>query len=297
MFKRLTLLAALTATALTPALAQRRVASPEERIERLEKQVNQVQRRVYGKQPVDTAGYVMDPAVTQSELANVSARLDSIERQMADLVRTSEENSNRVATLEAQLLQMRAAAERREREIPAEDTPAVDGEPTRDGPPPRSGPKYENRDEPADEPPAPRAIRPVAQGDPNFNAAGEEAYDVGYQLWTQKRYDQAITALRAMASSFPGHRRVSWANNLAGRALYDKGEYRAAAEALLANYRGNPRGERAADSLFYLGQASAKLGQPGQACKAYAELESVYGASMRADLSRQLPGAKAAAKC
>ncbi len=153
MFRRLTLLAALAATAMTPALAQRRVPTPEERIERLEKQVNQVQRRVYGKQPVDTAGYTMDPAVTQSDLANVTQRLDSIERQMADLVRTSEENSNRVATLEAQLLQMRAAADRREREAPVEAEPATD--PTVDGnayddgaPPPRSGPKYENRDEP-----------------------------------------------------------------------------------------------------------------------------------------------------
>ena len=302
MFRRLTLLAALAATAMTPALAQRRVPTPEERIERLEKQVNQVQRRVYGKQPVDTAGYTMDPAVTQSDLANVTQRLDSIERQMADLVRTSEENSNRVATLEAQLLQMRAAADRREREAPLEAEPTTD--PTVDGnayydsaPPPRSGPKYENRDEPAASQPAPRPIRPVAKGDPNFDAAGEEAYDVGYQLWTQKKYDQAVTALRAMASSFPGHRRVSWANNLAGRALLDKGEYRAAAEALLANYRGNPRGERAPDSLFYLGQASFKLGQPAQACKAYAELENVYGASLRAELARQLTAAKAAAKC
>ena len=298
MFKRLTLLAALAATALTPALAQRRVPTPEERIERLEKQVNQVQRRVYGKQPVDTAGYTLDPAVTQSDLANVTERLDAIERQMADLVRTSEENSNRLATMEAQLLQMRAAAERREREAPVVDEPVESTEPgeLRDGPPPRSGPKYENRDEPAD-PPVARPVRPVAKGDPNFDAAGEEAYDVGYQLWTQKRYDQAITALRAMASSFPGHRRVSWANNLAGRALLDKGEYRAAAEALLANYRANPRGERAPDSLFYLGQASFKLGQPAQACKAYAELENVYGASLRADLARQLTAAKAAAKC
>ena len=143
MFKRLTLLAALAATALTPALAQRRVPTPEERIERLEKQVNQVQRRVYGKQPVDTAGYTLDPAVTQSDLANVTERLDAIERQMADLVRTSEENSNRLATMEAQLLQMRAAAERREREAPVVDEPVESTEPgeLRDGPPPRSGPK------------------------------------------------------------------------------------------------------------------------------------------------------------
>ena len=57
---------------------------------------------------------------------------------------------------------------------------------------------------------------------------------------------------------------MSWANNLAGRALLDKGQPRAAAEALLANYRSNPKGERAPDSLFYLGQALMKLGQPAR---------------------------------
>lgn len=288
----ITLATILAASALTPADAQRRQASPEERIERLEKQVNQVQRRVYGKQPVDTAGYVMDPAVTQSDLQSVSARLDAIEQRLADMARTTEENSNRVATMEAEIFRLKAEADRRP---PAATDPADEVIDDSSAPPPRTGgPKYENRDEPADEP---REVRSVPRGAPNFNAAGEEAYDVGYNLWTQKRYDQAITALRAMSSSFPGHRRVSWANNLAGRAMLDKGDYRAAAEALLANYRGDPQGERAADSLFYLGQASFKLKQPQQACKAYAELENVYGATMRSDIARQLPAAKSAAKC
>ena len=60
----------------------------------------------------------------------------------------------------------------------------------------------------------------------------EVAYDEGYRLWMARRYPQAITALRAMASSFPGHRRVSWANNLAGRALLDSGQ--------TSDYRGMP---------------------------------------------------------
>ena len=90
---------------------------------------------------------------------------------------------------------------------------------------------------------------------------------------------------------------TSWANNLAGRAMLDKGEPRAAAEAFLANYRGNPKGERAADSLFYLGQSLMKLKQSSQACKAYAELDAVYGDSMRVDLRKMLPDAKSQAKC
>ena len=125
----------------------------------------------------------------------------------------------------------------------------------------------------------------------------EEAYDAGYQLWNAGKYDEAVGALRAFVSAYPSHRRTSWANNLTGRALLDKGEPRAAAEVLLANYRSNPKGERAADSLFYLGQSLMKLDQASQACKAYAELEAVYGSSMRPALKEMLPKAKSEAKC
>ena len=55
-----------TAFVLTPAAAQRRQPTPEQRIERLEKQVRQVQRQVFPKgQPADTAGFSDDPAATQ----------------------------------------------------------------------------------------------------------------------------------------------------------------------------------------------------------------------------------------
>jgi len=289
------LAAALCATTLTPAFSQRREPTPEQRIDRLERGLRQVQDRVYGRnKPADTAGFVDDPAVTQSGLNNLVTRLDSIEQQMTAIVRTNEENANRVATLEAEVARMRAAMERRASEeaaasAPVDEASIVDPARPDDEPPPPSRPRVENRDDGK-----PRSVKP---GDADFASAGEEAYDRGFQLWTQKKYDQAITALRAMASSFPGHRRVSWANNLAGRALLDKGDYRAAAEALLANYRTDPQGERAADSLYYLGQASLKLRQPAQACKAYAELENVYGGSMRSELRRLLPAAKSEANC
>ena len=40
-----------------------------------------------------------------------------------------------------------------------------------------------------------------------------------------------------------------------------------------------------------------KLGQPAQACKAYAELESVYGDKVRGELKSMLPKAKSEANC
>ncbi|HEY0628498.1 MAG TPA: tetratricopeptide repeat protein [Sphingomicrobium sp.] len=292
----LSITALATALMLTPAAAQRRPPTPEQRIDRLERQVRQVQRQVFPKgQPADTAGFSDDPAATQESVSNLNGRLDAIERQLTDILRASEENGNRVAVMEAELARLRADQDRRIRALetaPATDEPAAeqpdDQSAQADAPPPRPRPKVETAVADA----APAELIPASVDDP-----AEAAYDQGYQLWNSGKYDAAIKSLQAFAKKYPDHRRTSWAHNLAGRAMLDKGQPRAAAEALLANYRRDPKGERAQDSLFYLGQALMKLGQPSQACKAYSELEEVYAGNVRAPLRSALSGAKAEAKC
>jgi TolA-binding protein len=127
--------------------------------------------------------------------------------------------------------------------------------------------------------------------------AGEEAYTEGFHQWEAGNFDQAIATLRAFTAAYPKHRRVSYANNLIGRSLLSKGDARGAAAAFLANYRGNPGGERAQDSLVYLGQALLQIGQPGQACNAYRELDAVYGAKVRPDVKKLEAEAKTQAQC
>ena len=291
-----TFILGLAALALSVPAAAQREPTPEQRINRLERQARQLQRQVFPKgQPADTAGVDDMPAASQVVVVALSSRIDALERQLAEMTRLAEENGNRVATLETEVARMRTDVDARLRKLeagaPAELIPADEQVSAND--------KSAEVERPIASvtPARPRVQPTVPTRTGDVIADGEAAYDTGFQLWQQKRYPQAITALRAMASGYPGHRRVSWANNLAGRALLDSGQPRAAAEALLANYRGNPKGERAADSLFYLGQALVALKQPAQACKAYAELEEVYGGSMRAELQRLLPPAKARAGC
>jgi TolA-binding protein len=229
---------------------------------------------------------VQQPAASQASVMHLDSRIGMLEQRIAELVRQLEESGNRVTVLEAELARLRNEQEARLARIEqSAPQPVVTQD---ESPMVRVASASARLTTTPAEPKAGDAV----EADP-----AELAYDEGYQLWKSKKYDQAITALRAMASSFPKHRRVSWANNLAGRAMLDKGEARAAAEALLANYRKDPKGERAADSLFYLGQSLMSLGQPAQACKAYSELEAVYGSSMRGELQRLLPAAKAEARC
>jgi TolA-binding protein len=302
----ITALAASAAIALLPAaaLAQRQPASPEQRIDRLERQVQQMQRQVFPRgRPADTAGFAGEPAATQSSVVTLDQRIDALERQMADILRLSEENGHRLQSLEADLTKIRTDQEQRiatlEQRIndsaaapvavPAVEPAAPAAKPTTSKPPSAKP----NTPKPVGGPSPATSTSAAATPEDD---AGEIAYTEGFRLWEGGNYDAAITSLRAFTSAYPKHRRVSYANNLIGRALLDKGEARAAAQALLANYRNNPKGERAPDSLYYLGEALMKLGQPTQACKAYAELDAVYPKA-RADLKKQVEEAKVAAQC
>ena len=289
---------ALGGLALVPAsaLAQRQQVTPEQRLDRLERQVQQVQRQVFPKgRPADTAGFVDEPAATQSSVVTLDQRLQALERQMADILRQSEENGNRLRNVEADLTKTKADQEQRiatlEQRLTetAAATPAVPAA-AEPAPPPKAAASKPKPD--AAVTAASLTTTATAETDP-----GEQAYSEGFHLWEAGQFDQAIASLKAFTAAYPKHRRVSYANNLIGRALLDQGKARDAAAVFLANYRANSRGDRAPDSLYYLGQAEVKLGQPSQACKAYAELDAVYGSKVRADLRKQVDQAKTASQC
>ena len=299
--------AASVAVALVPSIAtaQRQPPpSPEQRIDRLEKQVQQMQRQLFPKgRPADTAGFSDDPAATQSSVVTLDQRLDTLEKQLADLVRASEENGNRLRNVESGLTQLRTDQDTRIGAIEQKLSEAAAATAVQTSEPTAAATTLAKpKAQPKSAPPKTSGSTPP-EGGPEVVAAtsavdeGEDAYSNGFRLWEAGQYDQAVAALKSFTAAYPKHRRVSYANNLIGRALLDKGDARAAANALLANYRGNPSGERAPDSLYYLGQALMKLGQPSQACKAYAELDAVYGAKVRPELKKIESDAKTQAKC
>jgi len=287
------------------ALAQRQAPpTPEQRIERLEKQVQQMQRQIFPKgRPADTAGFSDDPAATQSSVVSLDQRLDALEKQMADLVRQSEENGNHLRSLESGIGQLKndedqritAIEQRLAQAAAAPPVAALDTAPspaaTNPMPRPRPG-------RATSETTPPTAAEEAASAGPiPANDPGEDAYSQGFHQWEAGQFDQAIATLKAFVAAYPRHRRVSYANNLIGRSLLSKGQTREAAAVFLANYRGNPGGERAADSLYYLGMATLQLGQPQQACRVYEEFDAIYGAKARADLRKQVSDAKTQAQC
>ena len=278
-----------------PAAAQRG-ETPERRIERLEQQLRAVQRKVFPGgaeiapeiEPQSAPGG--DTGVpASSAVADLTARLDSLEGQLREMTGQVEQNSNRLRQMENAIAQLRDSMSGRLDALERAGAPADEPERPATSSPQR--PRPAAAVSPSDPPAAGPAASASAEG------AAEEAYNAGFRMWEAKRYADAQQALEAAAKRYPKSKWASWASNLAGRAYLDAGKPATAAKTFLANYQGNPKGERAADSLYFLGQALVALDKPADACKAYDELQDVYGAAMRDWLRTRLPAARTQAKC
>lgn len=284
--------ALLIAGAAVPAAAQ--PVPVERRVQTLEQQMRAVQRKVFPGGPaaqvqpeivpqVDLAEPLGAPAT--SPVADLNARVDALEAQLARLTGQSEENAFKLRQLEESLAKFRADAEFRLNAVEQGGAPA---------PSSSSGASASPASSSSNEiaPMPTQTAADTAPADP-----GEAAYLAGFRMWDSGDFAGAQAALDAMIKKYPKHPRASYAQNLAGRAYLDGGKPATAAKIFLGNYQTNPKGDRAADSLYFLGQALVKLKKPAEACKVYDELQDVYGANMRDFIKTRLPKARSDAKC
>jgi TolA-binding protein len=319
--------AALLATTAAPAFAAEPSSSLDQRVDRVERQLKAVQRKVFPggdaafQQPEIAAPEVRttvgNPAGTP--INELSARLDALERSVAQLTGQVEQDEHRLDLLSQQSAQDRQEFSVRLKTLEAAAAPApavgtappVADEDSAPIAPPRSTGPVRTRPDAAPDRPTANATKPVkpampaaddgadtATASPSASAdPAEDAYMAGYRLWTQKKYPQAEAMLAAVAKKYPKHKRASYAQNLLGRAYLDDGQPARAAEAFAANYTTNPRGERAPDSLYFLGQSLVALKKPADACRVYSELTSSYGDKIDASLKAKVATARTDAKC
>jgi len=278
--------------AAVPASAQD--GNVEKRVSKLEKEMSAVQRKVFARPD----GTYFEPELSPQQgsigappssapLTDVIARLDALESQLASVTGQVEGLTNRQRVMADEFAAYKAATDQR---IAALAPPVAAATPT----PASSSPSATTNkaDVDPDRVALVRAIEVPDSGD-----KGEDAYIYGYRLWDAKLYPEAQIQLKKAVATYPKHRRVSYAQNLLGRAYLDHGENGLAAKAFMANYQERPDSARAPDSLMYLGIALSRLKQKDGACRAFKELEDVYGTTISPSLKAEATRAKADAGC
>ncbi len=269
-----------------PAAAQD--SGVDKRVERLEKEMRAVQRKVFPggstrffepdfAPETEAAG---TPATTTSAVSDLITRVDALERSLANLTNQVERNGFRMKQIEDKLAAMETA--------PAVAAPDAGGASTATAPSAAT-------EQPAPDPERVSAVASIVM--PDTGDAGEDSYIYGFRLWEAKYYPEAQAQLKKTIADHPDHRRASFAQNLLGRAYLDDGKPALASVALYENYQKRPRGGRAADSLYFLSTALVQLDKKDDACRVLAELEDVYPDLASGRLARRVARGKQAANC
>ena len=296
------IIALLFLSAAAPAFAQQ--AQPiEGRVGKLEKEMKAVQRKIFpgGAQQYfeaeikpQTAPPVAAGVPADTPVADLSRRVDALEKALAAMTGQVEQNSYNLRKLEDQFAKMKGDAEFRLNVLEGKSAPVAGGGASGGAslpyvvpPTPKSPTGGAAASTPA---PAP-AVAPT--GD-----AGKDAYMAGYVLWEQKKYPEAVAALKSMAAKYPKHKYASYARNLAGRAYLDNGQYNEAIRELFDNTK-DEAGERAPHSYVYMAQALMKRKPPlpDKACQAYEVLLAKYPDKVTGGLADLVAKGKADARC
>ena len=265
------------------------------RVERLENEMRAVQRKVFPGgstkffepdiAPENAA--TKTPSTTTSAVTDLIARVDTLERSMADLTGQVEQNGFRLKQIEDKMAAM---------ETPGASTST--GGASVSSSVSSAAPDTGASTSTATATPDPERVEGVASiVMPDTGDAGEDAYVYGYRLWEAKYFPEAQTQLKKAVTDNPNHRRASFAQNLLGRAYLDDGKPALASVALYENYQKMPRGERAPDSLYFLSTALVQLGKKPDACRVLGELQDVYPDEASGRLSNRVTTGKSAAGC
>ena len=300
--------ALLAATLLLPATAHAQNGDLDGRVKRLEAQVRALQRSVFPAskgdlfEPEVTAPTPAAPVGTPATgaLVDVQTRVGALEQQVAGLTDSTERATYAVGQMEARLTALDAriaALEARGTAAPVETLDPVSEDPTDTSSagiplllPLRSS--------------TTPSARVAAVERPSTSDPADDRYVYGYRLWSANLYPEARAELAGVVASYPKHRRASWAQNLLGRAWLDEGlaarnngMLKRAAQVFFDNYQTNPDGERAADSVYYLGRTLLALKDKPRACDAFLTFEEVYGSTASATLRALTTQGKTEAGC
>ncbi len=299
--------ALLTAGASSPAFSQD--DDVDRRVDRIEREVRALQRQVFpgGSEEyfeADIQPNAAAPATAGSPasapITDLTDRVNSLERQLRNLTGQIEENSFNLRQLQSQVEALQAARTTTADEFGEEGRvrpPRIESPTEEPGDAGGTDEIVEDRGEAVNDLPPDAPIRREGTEELLPDDPAEADYVRGYRLWRDGDFAGARRQLQATIANHPGHRFESYARNLLGRAYLDEGKPANATEIFVRNYQEIPNGDRAGDSLFFLGVALTELNYNDRACLAFNELRDAYGAELRSDIAEQVPTAREAADC
>ncbi len=247
------LAASLAVLPAIPAAAQD--SNLARQVERLRRDLNDLQRHVYRGTPSGTA--TADSGVT----ARLTLQVTQMQDQMRAMNGRVEEIEHRIRVLEQRLDRMAEDLELRLQSI--EDKIAAGG--------PVRGPGGDTAVTPRANDAATAALAAMPK-----DGTARQQYDYAFEFLKDRDFGTAAVTLQAFLDRNPSDPLASNALYWLGETHYLQKDYREAAKVFLDGYKRFPQGAKAPDSLLKLGMSLAALEEDDSACKTFAKLRSSF---------------------
>ncbi|MFZ2007974.1 MAG: tetratricopeptide repeat protein [Stellaceae bacterium] len=237
------------------------------RLDRIERDLNMLQRQVYRGAPT-MAAPGSGGAGGSSTAADLEIRMEQVETQMRDLTGKVEQITNGLDQLKQRVEQINSDFGVRFDQLSGGGTGTVSARPAPDarvagGPSPGTvvpapsvgglNPIFGTLSPPGTAPtrPPPAAAEP-ASTERSGGGSTTEQFNHAFGLLKQSDYSGAETALRAFIEAHPSDPLAGNAQYWLGQTYYARNKYSEAAAAFAEGFKRFPKGPKAADSLLYL---------------------------------------------
>ena len=272
-----------------------------DRMDRLERDITLLQRKVYKSDSADYtaqpsgaragANYSAEtsPAPAEGNLSHLYMKIADLEKLVATLTAELEELKYAQQQLQERQNKMNADIDFRFSELATQQEKAL------------AKPKEEAAQKPANkksdvkkQTASPKAVQETSND--NANAASKsaaavsknatEAYDEAYNLLKEAKYQEAEQALQAFLSEYPNDKLAGNAQYWLGETYYVRANYEQAAIAFAKGYKNYKTSSKAPDNLLKLGLAMEQLDKKKEACTAFKNLSVTFENAPQTILNR-----------
>lgn len=249
--------ATLMTGSLTVQVIAQETVSAEKRIERVEKQLRAVQRKVFGSGnlPADTPSDQAAPSSISSRklVADMSVKISAIERQMREI-------TGRIEAIEYAQEQFT-----KKLDYLSKDTSIRFEEMRTTAAVPPTSPSVDVKKDP---------VKIPELAVPKGSVASQFEWAFGYVAKNDLKNGEK--ALNLFLKANPEGDLSANAHFWLGRVHFQEGQYGKAAEQFLTVFEENPKHKKAPESLLELGNSMIKLGENASACEAYLEFRRAF---------------------
>lgn len=245
------------------------------RLDRIERAVNDMQQNYSGGAPVSSGG-----GSSGGGSADMQLRLSEIEEQMRSLTGRIEELSHRVDQTSQDLQTYKQATDLRFQDMQS-GAPAPGGAPTSIAPAGQAaaGPGNAEQSAPAAKPAAAPSVTLPA-------GTAQVQYDFAIDLLKRGQFPQARDAFTQFLQQHPKDPLAGNAQYWLGETYYVQGQYKDAADSFLKGYTTYSKSSKAPDSLLKLGMTLSALGQKDAACATFGQLKEQFPQASPAVVAR-----------